>query len=186
MNKTLRAIVLYTDGKYEEVKVKDTEDYQKYVNGSIQLLPFKRGYINPNIEIKKKDPQRFNLSCYVNEEGMIRDLAVNPWTGFLISLGAIATFDLFIYGNALLLSENKQNGNDTHIDQYIVDLVKEYYEVEDDEDFFLKLEELNNPSIKKKVEEEKKKVEEKQYSTDINQNIKKKRKINNNESEKDK
>jgi hypothetical protein len=157
----VKALVLYTNGEYAEVNLKGFEDYQKYVEGNIESLPIDRGYVNPN-----KTTTKQRLSCYANEEGMIRQLPSNPWAGFLSVLGVKLFSNIFIFGNVLVLS-----ANDRSIDPYIVNLAKEFTDCEDEDDFYVSLEKINEKKSSKtsnektdvsdkseKKEEEKKKT----------------------------
>jgi hypothetical protein len=153
----VKALILYTNGKYKEVELKDIDsedgldDYQKYVEGSIQSLPITRDYINPlNITTKKQ-----RLSCYVNEEGMLKDLPSNQWAGFLGILGVRLNFGGIIYGNVIVLSNNDKN-----IDPYIVNLAKQFKECEDEDDFYVSLQKINTKKSQsnKKSDSEKEEI----------------------------
>lgn len=132
----VKALILYTNGKYEEKALKDLEAYQEVVKGSIEMLPVKRGYVNPSVTTKRK------LLCYVNEEGMIAQLPSNPWGGLLQVLGVAMHPAFPIFGNVIVFSESK-DGDEGPVDSYVVSLAKEYKDCEDEDAFFVALEKLN-------------------------------------------
>ena len=108
------AIVLETNGSYTMVNLTDTIDYEIQVNGNnLTLIHF------------DCDTKGIHLSCYVNGNGKQDGLIPNPWTLFIISMGALIEDDEFIYGNIVLLSLNEESGDDKNIDQHTIDLVKE-------------------------------------------------------------
>lgn len=142
-----KALILYTNGKYEEKSLKDYKEYQKIVGGNIEMLPVMRGYVNPSQHYPGAERPR--LLCYVNDEGMIKQLPSNPWCGLLSVLGVSVYSGMPIFGNVIVFSEG-EDGDEGVVDPYIVSLVKKYKECEDDDAFFVALEKLNTPDIKRK------------------------------------
>lgn len=101
----INGLALYTDGKYKELALNGLSDYQTIVKGNIEWMP---------VEEDAK------VSCYVNEEGMIRGLPQNPWTPFLASLGVILYNGSHVMGNIILLGQVTDDGDDTSIGASIV------------------------------------------------------------------
>jgi hypothetical protein len=156
------ALLLKTNGEYEKVSPKTVEEYQKYIGGYVERLPINRGYVNPN----KKSEGRFNLVCYADEEGLFKDMPINPYAGLLSVLGVTLAMGIYIYGPVLVFSEDTKNdGEEANIDPYIVELIEQYNAVEEDEDaFFVALEELNEPPKKSKRKRLNREVEDKKKS----------------------
>jgi hypothetical protein len=189
MKTTLKAISLKTNGKYEIVQVKDYENYEEYVEGPTQRVPFKKqGYINPQTKMQCK------LSCYANEMGMITNLPSNPWAGLLSLFGASLFQGIFLFGNLLLLSKN-QRGGDCDIDDYIIHIVKKFSDCHDEDTFYIQLKKTLKTSLitfqqDKKKKEEKEKDEGKSTisslpirTKEIPQNCKRKLDFNNSNGE---
>ena len=140
-----KAVLLKIDGTYEKVEPKTLEEYQKYVGGYVELLQIRRGYVNPH----KKEEGRFNLVCYVNEDGLAKQMGTNPWAGLLSVLGVTLWAGLYIHGPILVFSEDKSHEEEeSDIDPYILELVEQHIAVEDEDAFFVALEELNEPPPK--------------------------------------
>lgn len=81
------------------------EDYQRLVDGNIELLPTTRDA---------------KVTCYVNEDGMLQELPINPWAPFLKTQGAYVRTGTPIFGNVVVLGEETEDGEDTSIDSSIV------------------------------------------------------------------
>ncbi len=152
----VNALVLYTTGLYEEVKVEsdDIERLQEYVNGGVGMIPTALFTNHETNETSK-------LLCFANEEGPLKNLPINPWAGFLSSFGVSLTFNLFLHGNIVLFAEDG-NGEEVSIKPFFIELVKEYNECEDRDLFFAKLDELfklkvNVSKKRKRIEEEEEK-----------------------------
>lgn len=138
----VKALILYTDGKYKVKDLKDVEEYGEIVGGSIERLLTIRDYVHP----QKKSAR---LTGFVNESGMIDQLPLNPFAGILALLGVDTYVGLFLYGNVILFSDNTKA-----IDPYIISLFDEYETCDDVEAFYCALEELNNKPatvVKEKV-----------------------------------
>lgn len=137
-----KALVLLTNGKYKEVSLKGYKDYQKEVDGNIELMPVSKGYVNPDKPSTQKT-KRSVLTCYANEVGMMNaDMPINPWGAFLSALGITGFQECLIWGNVIVMGINKF-GDDGDVDPYIVKLAEEYSECEDEDEFIVKLEKLN-------------------------------------------
>lgn len=132
----VKALILYPanikekkESRYEVINLKKIEEYQNYVGGDIESLPIKGGYKNEK-NVQKK------LICYVNEEGLLKDLPNNPWAMILDYLGVTIPWNMGgLYGNIIVFTENKE-GDDGNIDPYVISLVEKFKECED-EDIFL-------------------------------------------------
>lgn len=140
----VKALILKTTGKTEVVTLSDLEDYQKYVGGEVRLMTINRGYVDPkqpNLKIRKR------LRCYVNGQGITQQLPSNPFAGLLSLLGVGLQFGMFIFGDVIVLSKNTDHGDDKSIDPYVIDLVDRYIKCVDEEEekFYIELEELNKP-----------------------------------------
>lgn len=123
-----KALVLYTNGTFEEVALKGFEEYQEIVDGSIQIMPLYRSYLNPNTK------KRSNLTVYVNEEGLLKQLPQNPWS-MLISVFGIHVEWMYggVYGNIIVFNTSSDN-EDANIDPYIIDMAKEFLRCDNNED----------------------------------------------------
>ncbi len=146
-----RALILYTDGRQEVKVLNGYEAYQKVVCGNIESLPIARGYVNP--EKKNAAGKRSKLVCYVNDEGMIKSLALNPYAGILSILGVQLSLGLYIFGNVIVFADS-DDGDDKPVDPYIVKLfadAKGRDDEEDNDEFYLALKKLNDPIKKKAV-----------------------------------
>lgn len=120
----VKAVVLATDGTFKQVNVKSVEDYQKIVDGYIEALPIRKDYVNPT---KRKNATQHPLTCYVNEEGLMRqDLATNPYCEFLSVIGVAIGKTTPIMGNILVMATNDENGDDVSVDPYILSLIRDY------------------------------------------------------------
>lgn len=138
----VNVLILYTDGKREVKNVKKLSDYQEAVNGHIELMPVVRGYVNPD---KKTVQPRPKVACYANEEGMMLGLPSNPYAGVLSLIGVRISFNIFVYGNVVLFSGFDAHGNEKAVDPYLVKLFDDYEACEDEDEFYVALEELNKP-----------------------------------------
>jgi hypothetical protein len=144
----VKAIVLYTNGKYEELNLQGYKDFQKCVGGNFESLPMRsRGYINPD---KYGSERKQKLLCFANETGMLENLDSNPWAGLLMALGTLVHSPYIVYGNVVVLAENMKSGGEKNVDPYVVNLVKKFKETEDEDSFYMELEELNKVVKKQK------------------------------------
>ena len=105
-----RALVLLTNGNYKVVVLRDVEDYQKTVGGYVQLLPTKDN----------------NISCYVNEEGTLKMMSINPWSRFLIQIGVRMPNGASVVGNVVVLGGVNDDGDDTAVPDSIVKLARQH------------------------------------------------------------
>jgi hypothetical protein len=150
----VKALALYTTGKFEEVQLNEFEDYGKIVNGSIEMVPVKSFYMTgPS---KSRSSKKKNLLCYANEEGLLGKYAQNPWSPLLDTLGLCIQWDFGgLYGNLILLSETPGGIRDGKVDDYVIELCQKYTDCEDEDLFLTQLkkeqkEYRSNPNSKKK------------------------------------
>lgn len=149
----VNALILNTNGTYEVKRITSLEDYQSAVAGNIEILPFSRNYINPNDKKKKQkqEKKQRQLLCYVNGDGMNLGLTPNPYAGVLSILGASLHMGIFLYGNVIIMSE--VDGVEKDIDPYIVSVMQDYKQCEDEDTFYIELERLVRPPRIKAIQE---------------------------------
>jgi len=104
----VRAILLLTDGTYKIVEPASCKEYQTLLGGFFEALP----------------TNKERMSCYVNEEGRLKNLAPNPWE-FYLSIRLEFCVEGLV-GNALLLGHGEY-GDDIDVDQDIELSVCSYY-----------------------------------------------------------
>lgn len=114
----VKAVILKTNGKFEEKDMKSLEDYQEAVGGGyVERLPrCKAHYFLP-----ATGEQGMPVEAYANEEGMMRQLPSNPWSGFLMAIGFHITWNMVLFGDIVLFGK----GEKRHIDPALVELIKE-------------------------------------------------------------
>jgi hypothetical protein len=141
----VRALILYTSGKFDVTNLKGFREYQKYVEGNVELLQIKRAYLSNNDKKKR-------LMCYVNDEGLARNLPLNPWACILDLLGVYIPWGYGgIYGNVIAFTENIEEEEEGNIDQYVIDTTTKFSECVDEDTFLCELETLQKGNLKKTV-----------------------------------
>lgn len=154
----VKVLILRRNGKREVKHIKGYEEYQEAVGGNFELMPTLRGYVNPS---QKDASPRRRLTCYANEEGMIRQLPSNPYAGVLSALGVGISFNMYVFGDVLVFNGFDNNGNEKSVDPYLIKLFEKYEACEDEDTFYCALEELNTRKKKKPVILEEKEKETK-------------------------
>jgi len=139
----MKGLILRTDGSREVRVIKDAEladavEYMPDIDTRVERLPHMRGYRRPGDEGQF---ERF-LSCWVDEEGMMKQLPSNPYAVLLMALNVYVSPPSIVYGNVVVFSRN-QSGKECQIDPYVVQLLDEYDRCEDEDAFFCALEERN-------------------------------------------
>ena len=110
MSKMIEVIVLRTDGGYEVKRLKgDYKAMGAEVGGNIELLP----HAKPTV------------TAYVNEEGWLKQLECNAWTGYLREQG-FAVSKRGVAGNIVLCRCDKK-GNDCDVDEAFLASVRTYH-----------------------------------------------------------
>jgi hypothetical protein len=133
----VKGLILDIKGEYKEltlVKKNDYKSIQDVVSGNFQVLPAME-YYSPLTKSKR------TLVCYVNEEGMVRNLDSNPWATLLSLFGVQLSCGMFIYGNVFVLSEDS-HGKEANVDPYLIQCAQQYYTCEDEDVFFANLEDV--------------------------------------------
>lgn len=102
----IKALVLYTNGTYEIIKLKSYKDYQNIVGGTIQSIPVESNYFDYSNNQK-------TLYGYCNEDFIMKQLKINPYSNILSLLGFS---DINIQGNIIILNDNKEDDNNQLID----------------------------------------------------------------------
>jgi len=106
-----RALVLLTNGNYKVVVLRDVGDYQQTVGGFVQLLPTRDN----------------RISCYVNEEGALKMMPINPWSPFLIQIGVRMLKEASIVGNIIVLGGvNDDDYDDTDVPDDTVEFARQH------------------------------------------------------------
>lgn len=139
----VRALIVRTNGTLEVKDIKASckvyaEEISRNITQAskkctyVECLPSMKGYRNPG---DKKGKRRY-LSCYVHEEGMIRELPLNCYAGLFAALNQILVFNMFVYGDVVVVGRRLSSDHDTDVDQYVVDLFERYRKgsVSDDSD----------------------------------------------------
>jgi len=107
MTKMINAILLKVDGKLEAVQVGELKDYWRLVGGNVTLLA--------SMKKVKLGNKSYCPTAYVNDEGMMNGMALNPWSIVLPQLG----FAKEQYFGPILMFGNGKAGNDTSIDSEV-------------------------------------------------------------------
>jgi hypothetical protein len=106
---TVKGVVLFTDGTYEERVFKQLKDYQDAVKGLIEIVGLYDGFGN-----------NF-ATAYVNEEGLMHGLPLNSFGSALsFMLGNNPT----LVGNMIVVGVDDGNGYDTNIDEGLLKFIK--------------------------------------------------------------
>jgi hypothetical protein len=132
----VKALVLYTDGRRQEEELSGLQDFQDRVGGDVESLASRTG--RPYVDAQGGEHR---LICYVNEEGMMRQLDPNPFAAVLALLGLQLSLNLFVYDNAVLMCEDPGTGDEADIAPEVVRLFTEVEALgpDDDEDEFFTL-----------------------------------------------
>jgi hypothetical protein len=131
-----QGLVLYTTGKFEVKKFSSGKKFLKELNdcvgGRIEMLPVLRNYYNTE---KKEKSER--LLGYINEEGMFKNLPINPFSGLVQLLGAYSGSLPWYFGNIVLFLDGEKEKS---ISSYIISVVSLSKECEDEDEFYCALE----------------------------------------------
>jgi hypothetical protein len=157
----MNALILRTDGTREERKVKDDELPAILGCNYVERLPHLRGYRHPGD--KQGTPLHY-LSCWVDEEGMLRQRKSNGYAGVLMALNVQLSMGYALFGDVVIFSRS-QAGKERAVDPYLVKLCQEYEDCEDEDEFFVALEELNSNKAPKNKTTSKKKVPKKKAAS---------------------
>jgi hypothetical protein len=149
----VRCMVLRTNGDAEEMWLAALEDFQGQVDGNVEMLMRKK----PHFYLPDTFEKSGALDAYVNEEGMMRRLASNPWAAFLSVLGfRFGGFPL-VFGNVVLFGGFDESGSEQSLDERVVALIREAKRLDDacaDDDaldkFYCALETAQLPSVRAK------------------------------------
>lgn len=107
------ALVLYSNGKYEALNLESLEDFQKVVDGYLEYIP-----IGINCRV----------TCYVNEEGALRNLQPSPWTSFLRKINLSIHPGTSLRGNILLFGgEPDEEGDETSVEPDIIERARLFH-----------------------------------------------------------
>ena len=129
----MQALVVRTDGTLEVKKLKGWEQYAREVGTGaeqkqgklpyVERLAYRKGYRNPG----DRRGVRRHLSCYVDEEGALKQLPSNPYAALFAALNLALYAGIFVFGNVVVLSFDPDSGKDcTVLDQYVVELFERY------------------------------------------------------------
>lgn len=106
----INALVVHPDDRVESIEIENTDlaAYQKVVGGYIEGV---YGRI---------------ATVYVNEEGLILNLPVNPSASLFVERFLFGGEYHRLHGTALIVGPPDEEGNDTHVRQSVVS----YYKME--------------------------------------------------------
>lgn len=102
-----RALILLTNGKYKIEILDEIDDYQRAIDGPIEMLQTKSVLV----------------ACYVNEEAHIKQLTPSPWYAFLKDIGAA---HLTVRGNILVFGAIDEEYSDTDVPEGVIRLAAQY------------------------------------------------------------
>lgn len=107
---TVKGVVIYTDGTYEEKMFKQLSDYQTAVGGLIQIVKMFKGGGDDY------------ATGYVNEEGLLLNLPLN---GTASALSFMLGNNPYLVGNMVVVGTGNDEGYDTDIDEGLLAFIKE-------------------------------------------------------------
>ena len=97
-----KAILIRTNGKVENLEVKNLEGLQSAVDGFIELLPI--------------DHSKHDLTVYCNEEGRVNELPINMTAClWLIRNNMYPALECPVHGDVIVLGKCDDEGNDTDV-----------------------------------------------------------------------
>lgn len=107
-----RALILFMNGEFRFDILNELKEYQTIVGGNIESLYSSDGT---------------DTVCYVNEEGRLKNLAINPWHVFLKKIN-ISNFmpNNPIVGNVILFGPTNDEGEDTDVEKRVVNVFREF------------------------------------------------------------
>ena len=106
---TVKGVVIFTDGTYEERVFKQLSDMQAAVGGLIEIVKLFDGFGN-----------NF-ATAYVNEEGLLHGLPIN---GFAGALSFMLGNNPMLVGNMIVVGLDDGDGYDTDIDEQLLAFIK--------------------------------------------------------------
>jgi Domain of unknown function (DUF3846) len=109
MTQEAKGVVLFTDGTYATRTFKQLKDLQDAVGGLIEI-----------IHLYDASGNDF-ATAYVNEEGRLLDLPLNPFGG---SLSFMLGNNPMLVGNMVVVGIDDGDGNDTDIDEQLLAFIE--------------------------------------------------------------
>jgi len=106
---TVKGVVIYPSGEYEEKEFKQLSDYQAAVGGLIEIVKLFNGNGDDY------------ATAYVNEEGR---LLGHPLNGTASSLSFMLGNNPMLVGNMIIVGVDDGNGYDTNIDEGLLTFIK--------------------------------------------------------------
>ncbi len=73
-----------------------------------------------------------SLTCYVNEEGLMKNLPKNPWSRFLIEIGVRIAPNTPIAGNIVVLGGPDEYGEETSVTTQVLEYARQRGEEQSD------------------------------------------------------
>lgn len=108
-SKSVKGIVINTDGTHEERLFKQLSDYQQVFDGYITAV---RLYDYNGADA---------ASMYVDDEGLLKGLTLNPMASALSFLFGNTPH---LVGRAIIVGKSDDEGNDTDLPEYLSTLIK--------------------------------------------------------------
>lgn len=106
---TVKGVVLFTNGTYEERTFKQLKDYQDAVGGLIEIVKL--------YDARGKDV----ATAYVNEEGIMLNLPLNGFGG---ALSFMLGNNPMLMGDMIVVGVDDGDGYDTDIDPLLLSFIK--------------------------------------------------------------
>jgi hypothetical protein len=107
--KPVQGVVIKPDGSHTDKVFKQLTDYQDAVNGYIEA-------------VRLYDYNGLEVACaYVDEEGLLKQLPLNPMGG---ALSFLFGNNPYLCGNMIIVGKCDDDGYDTDIPEYISTLIK--------------------------------------------------------------
>lgn len=110
MSKQAKGVIIFSDGAHEERVFKQLGDYQAAVGGLIEAVRLYDGKGNEY------------ATAYVNEEGLLIGLPMNPTAG---ALALLLGNNPMLVGNMVIVGTSDDEGYDKDINETLLNFIKE-------------------------------------------------------------
>ena len=107
---TVKGVVIYPNGEYEEKVFKQLSDYQEAVGGLIEI-----------VKLFKGNGEDY-ATAYVNEEGALLN---HPLNGTASALSFMLGNNPMLLGNMIIVGVDNGEGYDTDINEGLLNFIKE-------------------------------------------------------------